>query len=1047
MYSIEEKYTNFDSFCLRSTLLPLKEILNLNDSGVFLDLAILNEEMQEAIFLASPLIYNELKKYSINKIWEQKKPNGIITSLIRYWLRMIARPTPFGLFSGCSIVKAGDKTEIVLPPQNKYKKHTRLDMDYLCVLADNLSKLPEINNVLRYYPNSSVYRSGEQYRYVEYFLKEKRRVHQIAAVDYSGYLQTIINKAERGATKQELAYAIANKEISYETALQFVEEVIAAQILVNDLQPAITGDEFLEQLIITLSKTENNNIAGLIDFLRQLKIDIEKINETAIGADISLYKNIEEKLAALNTPFESGRLFQTDMIKPTQTATLQREIINDVLKAVGVLNVFTQPHEETNLTKFKEAFYERYEDKEVPLLEVLDVESGIGYLQNQNAGDVAPLVEDLAIGNRQNTFKVNWDTIQSFVLKKYLDAAKNGAHIITLTDKEIEPLSKAKKQYNLPDTFSVMVSVIEDDGINRKSEIISAGNSSAANLLGRFCHSDENILKLTKEITAKEKELNPDAVLAEIVHLPEARIGNILLRPVLREYEIPYLAKASVEKEKQIKLSDLYLSVKNNRLFLRSKRLNKEVKPRLSSAHNYSHNAQPVYQFLCDMQSQDTQPYFSFNWGSLNHEFTFLPRVVYENVILFPATWNLKKDDFKEILSVKNENLQNATSEWRTKNKIPRYIYLADGDNKLLIDFENNLCIKTFIETIKNRQSIQLVEFNFNPETAVVQGPEGSFVNEFIISFYRKEKEDKSFHAKTNSVQEVKRTFVPGEEWLYYKLYCGTKTADAILTKCIKPLAEQLILANLIDKWFFIRYTDPKHHLRIRFHLTNPENTGQLMNLINQFTKAYTESGLIWKIQTDTYQRELERYHWENIEHAESLFYYDSISTTNLISITNGNTPANLIWLLALRSVDMLLNDFGYTDEQKIKLMEGLKNSFSAEFGMNKNLKVQLDNKFRDNRKSITDILSYKSDTEATSHLQYQILNERSFKNKEVMEKINENVNGHKLDDLIGSILHMNLNRFFRSRQRQHELVVYYLLYKQYKSEIAKSNYIKVTQS
>ena len=38
----------------------------------------------------------------------------------------------------------------------------------------------------------------------------------------------------------------------------------------------------------------------------------------------------------------------------------------------------------------------------------------------------------------------------------------------------------------------------------------------------------------------------------------------------------------------------------------------------------------------------------------------------------------------------------------------------------------------------------------------------------------------------------MKRKFILGEEWLYYKIYCGKRTADVILTQVIKPLAENL---------------------------------------------------------------------------------------------------------------------------------------------------------------------------------------------------------------------------------------------------------------
>lgn len=52
--------------------------------------------------------------------------------------------------------------------------------------------------------------------------------------------------------------------------------------------------------------------------------------------------------------------------------------------------------------------------------------------------------------------------------------------------------------------------------------------------LGRFCHIDESIMALVKEIADFEQRQTPDVIFAEISHLPESRIGNIASRPVFR---------------------------------------------------------------------------------------------------------------------------------------------------------------------------------------------------------------------------------------------------------------------------------------------------------------------------------------------------------------------------------------------------------------------------------------------------------------------------------------------------------------------------------
>nr|WP_235815379.1 lantibiotic dehydratase C-terminal domain-containing protein [Chryseobacterium sp. Hurlbut01] len=48
----------------------------------------------------------------------------------------------------------------------------------------------------------------------------------------------------------------------------------------------------------------------------------------------------------------------------------------------------------------------------------------------------------------------------------------------------------------------------------------------------------------------------------------------------------------------------------------------------------------------------------------------------------------------------------------------------------------------------------------------------------------------------------MKRTFTPGTEWLYLKIYTGVKTADLILEEAIQFVAKYLQKNNEISKWF-----------------------------------------------------------------------------------------------------------------------------------------------------------------------------------------------------------------------------------------------------
>jgi hypothetical protein len=182
------------------------------------------------------------------------------------------------------------------------------------------------------------------------------------------------------------------------------------------------------------------------------------------------------------------------------------------------------------------------------------------------------------------------------------------------------------------------------------------------------------------------------------------------------------------------------LSVKWGELVIRSKRLNKKILPRLTTAHNYHYpGTMPVYRFLCDMQVQTGRNHLYFSWGQqLEKELSFLPRVRYKNVILSSATWIIKVEDLKSFFAIKdNNNLMEGIKKWREALFLPRYVVMPDNDNELYVDLENPLSVRTLFSIMKNRQSVRFMEFLFEPENAVIKDRKGSYTNEFIVAFHK----------------------------------------------------------------------------------------------------------------------------------------------------------------------------------------------------------------------------------------------------------------------------------------------------------------------
>ncbi|MEN8154743.1 MAG: lantibiotic dehydratase family protein [Acidobacteriota bacterium] len=731
-------------FVLRTPYFPIEYLEKLYCNTV--SISKLNKiykipEVQEAIFLASPNLFNKLIQWLKGELDNKKKEKKLHDSLHKYIVRMSSRATPFGLFSGVSTGEISDRSEIRISNKSNYKRHTRLDMNFLCSIATRMTEDNNIKRRIKFFPNSSIYSIGKKIRYIEYRYKASKRSHHLVEVGSSEYLTTILKKADGGELYNNLVESLIDSEITLKEAEDYIDELISSQVLVGELEPVVTGEEYLDRIISILSK---NKATHFLPGLKAIKEKLYTIDNSQIGTTINAYEGIIEKLKLFNIEFNEKYLFQCDMKKDMKKYLLKNNVPDDILKGVKFLKRITGTINNPDLENFKEDFLHRYEQREMSLVKVLDTETGIGYgINKNNSGDVSPLITGISFARTSNSFDIKWNGIDSIVLKKYLSAIKNSEYSVILFDKDFNDFNA--KWDDFPDTFSVMTSVFKTENGDTKIHLKSAGGSSGVNLLGRFCHVDERINKIVKEIIKKEEELKNDKVFAEIVHLPESRTGNILFRPNIRKYEIPYLAGSSVPVKNQININDLMISIKGNRIILRSKKLKKEILPRLGTAHNYSFNVLPIYKFLCDLQTQGLSNGLSFSWGPLANEYEFLPRVEYENLILFPATWNFKVKEFLKIYENKDkDSLLLRLHLWRKDKKIPSNFLLVDGDNKLLFNFEDSFSIDTFHSLTKKREKVKLEEFLFDIFESIVTGDDGLYTNEFIFSYYKENSKNES---------------------------------------------------------------------------------------------------------------------------------------------------------------------------------------------------------------------------------------------------------------------------------------------------------------
>jgi thiopeptide-type bacteriocin biosynthesis protein len=962
-------------------------------------------------------------------------------TLARYVARMAGRATPFGLFSGCAAGSIGRATSLRIGPSASASRHSRLDGDLLFALAEALAKDPAVRRALTYRVNTSLYEAAGRLRYAAQRIEGKTRSYALTTVEPTPYLRAVLERAAGGARRDELSGLLPamDPDVEPADAEAFVDELIDSQILVADLDPPVTGREPTLAMVDALSAiAPARAVAGALDRARRALVAID---EGGLGRAPEAYQRLAADLAALPVEVELSRLVQVDLVKRAPEATLGGAPLAEILRGVDLLDRLT-PYADP-LAELTRAFAERYGGEEVPLLTALDEEAGLGFDPVTGpAGSAEPLLAGLAFP--ADPAAEAWGPRERHLLGLIEEAVRTGARAVALGEADLEALA-VRDRPPLPDAVAITASIAaaSQEALDRGDFRVLLGGvagPSGANLLGRFCHGDPDLAAKVAAHLRAEEALRPDAVFAEIVHLPEGRLGNILLRPVLRGHEIPYLGRSGAPEDRQIHLSDLVLCLVDDQVRLRSRRLAKEVLPRLTSAHNWKAGRNlPVYRFLCALARRGRAEGAGFSWGPLAGA-GFLPRITVGRLVLSRARWTLRGARLPKRWGEGAEEQLRVLSALRAEIGLPRFVALSEGDRELPLDLESPLAAGALADAAKNGAEVALVEVFPGPDELCCTGPEGRFVHELVVPLVRRQPSGARAERAIPRADASPSIFAPGSEWLYAKLYTGTATADRVLSDLVAPVAARALGRGAADRWFFLRYADPGWHLRLRLHGAPDRLWSEVSRDLFDSVRPLLDDGRVAEMVLSTYKREADRYGGPaGIDVSERIFQADSEAVAAWAGDHAGDGPAR--WQLALLGVDAMLDDIGLGLEDKRAVIERARLGFGARFRPDAALRRSIGDRFRKERIALGDLLDGGPGSAAIAAGR-DALRRRSDATKPLFAALHAREErgelSRPLSDMAGSFVHMYVNRLLRADAVAQEVVVYDFLGRIYDSWIAR---------
>ena len=998
---------DFRKVLIRTPLYSWHHLFNADGSTTDLHLLVhkyLDEPVfLEAIYWSSPLLFERVQKLKQGRLTREKEKH-LLNTLKKYIIRAHTRSTPYGIFAGTGISSIGELTIA----KAKMERVVLVDSGLLQNIIRRIETDADIYPHLKYHLNDTLYRIPGQFRFTEKIIEDAKTSFQLSSLEATPLLEMIHNLiANKKSSAREL-FELSDVDATFETFNTFFDNLIKAQFLVSELRQGPTVDNELKGYIRTLIRLAGEGHAKAEKYtalLSRLQTAADNFSCFPLGTlPLDEIRVIKEQLKQCQIDTCQDHLFYANLRKtPPSGFIFSCDQVSEIMKGVLVLGSLSAGKEkvEDYLSTFKTLFVKKYGSNEIPLSEALDAEYGIAFPPHDSIGKILfnPMSEKVIDSDeKEYKFKARAKTDLT-----YFPTVME----LSISDEDVAEL----KDTDLPSYFSVMGHLLPSGQILMEG----VGKMHATALPGRFAGLEKSMLELCKELAEDEQSNDNDVIYAEIAFQPGGRSGNIARRPSFFHYEIPYFATSGVEPDKQLPVSDLLLSVRNNELVLRSSKLNKRVIPRLSNAHNFAIAALPVYQFLSYLQYPD-ESRLEINWGHPNLKRRYFPRVIYKNLILHRARWYMYPEDISFITGGTDQI--SLLQDFISKFKIPRLVCLAQGDNELFIDTANRQYVELLLSEMQKSTLIQLVEWSFG-----IPGNDNNTTASNIVQFIMPlaKKEGQKYFPFTNreNYSSIRQKFVPGSEWIYFKLYCSAGFSDRILMEVVKPSIDHLLKENLLDKAFFVRYTDPHYHIRLRLlqkENVTKSNFGKIIEHVCKRIESFSEGGIIWDTQINTYCREIERYGEEKIIASEEAFFHDTFFFLNFLSHEKFAGNDEIRFFVAVKNLDKWLSLFQLTIEEKISFCDTVIENFAKEFGQE--MKYQVDLTYRQ--------LSHVLPTFLESLIFKEEFEERDKKLLKLCLPLKN----------VSSYIHMSMNRWFVTDQRLMEYMSYVFATKYYKQLI-----------
>jgi thiopeptide-type bacteriocin biosynthesis protein len=858
---------------------------------------------------ASPELAIQVEAICAGQCPSPRRVRRMVLSMMRYLLRMTGRATPFGLFAGVAGVEFTDGASARWG--GAHSAVVRAGAAWLADVVVRLESCPALLERLPVVANNVCFRRGR--RLVVPYQPQPDGRGSIAAVEVSLNDSDAVRLVMDAARTPVRCGALAGKlAAEYPTAAPSVisgllGDLVARRALVSSLHaPSIVTDS-LGHLIDQLDAAGAGEVPAVADTLLGLREIQNALAEhssgarTGAGAVAGIAGRMRTISPASRQPLAVDLRLDCDLALPRAVAA-DAEAAASVLARLTALPFGTQAWRE-----YHTRFFERFgAGALVPLLDVVDPDVGLGFPAGYPGADPEPRVAVTARDERLLTLA------QAAALDGRAEVALDEALIAELAAADLE---RVEIPPHLELCFAVEAQSLAALGRGEFRLVVVGMSRGAGTMTGRFLSvlaaaDRQRLAGALAQLPAGDS----GALRAQLSFPPLSPAAAHVTRvaPVLPAV-LSLAEHPASQGETAVGLEDLAVGCDSHRMYLASLTTGRQLEPALLHALDLSAHTPPLARFLAEIGRAQSAVVGRFDWGAADR-LPFLPRVRYRRMVLAPARWLLDPADLPGQ-HAPWVRWQEALAGWRARRQVPDFVYLGRGDRRLRLDLREPSHLALLRAELRSAGSASLAE----APGPGVYGWFGERAHEIVIplSTTRTPRPARASMRAGASVIRRDHGHLPGmSRWLYAKLHGHPDRHAEILAD---RLATLLSTWGTPPIWWFVRYRDPRPHLRLRIALLDPADFGPAAHRLSTWAARLRQLGLLHDLELATYYPETGR--WGDgpaMAAAEAMFAADShavlaqfaqpagphphaLAAANFVSIAaafTGSTAAGMAWLI-----------------------------------------------------------------------------------------------------------------------------------------------------